>query len=112
MIYKQTRSISLLNKPDKIWMHNTNLMFAISGDNVEIGTVRETFFMQNLAHNHELSLPEKGDVLVDNTYIFEIGGKNKTKKQIANLENAFVVHDGIEIGFQNSIPLWLFGFLY
>lgn len=112
MIYKQTRSISLLNKPDKIWMHNTNLMFAISGDQVEIGTIRETFFMQNLAHNHVLSLPDKGDVLVDKTYLFEIGGKNKTKKQIAYFENAFVVHDGIEIGFQNSIPLWLFGFLY
>ena len=112
MIYKQTRSISLLNKPDKLWMHNTNLMFAISGDHVEIGTVRETFFMQNLAHNHVLSLPDKGDVLVDNTFLFEIGGKNKTKKQIVNIENAFVVHDDIEIGFQNNIPLWLFGFLY
>jgi len=112
MLYKQTRSISLLNKPDKLWMHNTNLMFAISGDHVEIGTVRETFFMQNLAHNHRLSLPDKGDVLVDNTFLFEIGGKNKTKKQIAHLEHAFVVHDDIEIGFQNSIPLWLFGFLY
>lgn len=112
MIYKQTRSISLLNKPDKIWMHNTNLMFAISDDHVEIGTIRETFFMQNLAHNHLLSLPEKGDFLVDNRYLFEIGGKNKTKKQIAQVENAFVVNDGIEIGFQNSIPLWLFGFLY
>ena len=112
MIYKQTRSISLLNKPDKIWMHNTNLMYAISGDQVEIGTIRETFFMQNLAHNHVLSLPEKGDVLVDNKYLFEIGGRNKTKKQIADTENAFVVNDAIEIGFQNSIPLWLFGFLY
>ena len=112
MIYKQTRSISLLNKPDKIWMHNTNLMFAISGEQAEIGTIRETFFMQNLAHNHELSLPGKGDVLVDNKYLFEIGGKNKSKKQIAHLENAFVVHDDIEVGFQNSIPLWLFGFLY
>lgn len=112
MIYKQTRSISLLNKPDKIWMHNTNLMFAISGEYVEMGTIRETFFMQNLAHNYVLSLPEKGDVLVDNTYLFEIGGKNKSKKQIAHLENAFVVNDDIEVGFQNSIPLWLFGFLY
>lgn len=112
MIYKQTRSISLLNKPDKIWLHNTNLMFAISGENLEIGTIRETFFMQNLAHNHELSLPGKGDILVDSTYLFEIGGKNKSKKQIAQLENAFVVKDGIEVGFQNSIPLWLFGFLY
>lgn len=111
-IYKQTKSISLLNKPDKLWMHNTNLMYAISGDHVEIGTVRETFFMQNVAHNHVLSLPSHGDVLVDNTYLFEIGGKNKTKKQIANLQNAFVVHDDMEIGFQNSIPLWLFGFLY
>jgi hypothetical protein len=87
-------------------------MFAISGDQVEIGTIRETFFMQNLAHNHVLSLPEKGDVLVDNTYLFEIGGKNKTKKQIAPIENAFVINDAIEIGFQNRIPLWLFGFLY
>lgn len=111
-IYKQTRSISLLNKPDKIWMHNTNLMFAISGDRAEKGTIRETFFMQNLAHNHKLSLPEKGDVLVDDMYLFEIGGKNKTKKQIAHLENTFVVNDDIEVGFQNSIPLWLFGLLY
>jgi hypothetical protein len=112
MIYKQTRSISLLNKPDKIWMHNTNLMFAISGNQVEIGTIRETFFIQNLAHRHVLSLPDKGDVLVDNIYLFEIGGKHKTKKQISQIENAFVVKDAIEIGFQNSIPLWLFGFLY
>ena len=112
MIYKQTRSISVLNKPDKIWMHNTNLMFAIGGENVEIGTIRESFFIQNLSINHLLTLPEKGDFLVDNTYLFEIGGKNKTKKQIANLENAYVVNDEIEYGFNNNIPLWLFGFLY
>jgi len=112
MIYKQTRSISLLNKPDKIWMHNTNLMFAISGDNVEIGTVRETFFMQNLAHNHVLSLPEKGDVLVDNTYLFEIGGKNKQQDQIDKDGKSFVVKDDIEYGYLNVIPLWAFGLNY
>jgi predicted AAA+ superfamily ATPase len=112
MIYKHTRSVSLLNKPDKIWMHNTNSMYAISGESVNVGTLRETFFMQNLAYKHSLSLPDKGDVLVDNMYLFEIGGKNKSKKQITTIENAFVVHDDIEVGFQNSIPLWLFGFLY
>jgi predicted AAA+ superfamily ATPase len=112
MIYKQTRSISILNKPDKIWMNNTNLMYAISADHVDMGTIRETFFMQNLAHDHQLSLPEKGDVLVDDTYLFEIGGKNKTKKQIAQANHAFIVNDDMEIGFQNNIPLWLFGFLY
>ena len=112
MIYKQTRSISILNKPDKIWMNNTNLMYAISADHVDLGTIRETFFMQNLAHDHQLSLPEKGDVLVDDTYLFEIGGKNKTKKQIAQANHAFIVNDDMEIGFHNNIPLWLFGFLY
>jgi predicted AAA+ superfamily ATPase len=112
LIYKQSRSVSVLNKPDKIWMHNTNSMYAISGTNVDIGTLRETFFMQNLAHKHTLSLPDTGDVMVDNTYVFEIGGKNKSKKQIAQVDDAFVVNDGIEVGFQNNIPLWLFGFLY
>ena len=110
--YKQTKSISILNKPDKIWMHNTNLMYAISGNQVDTGTVRETFFMQNFSNNHIISLPNKGDVLVDNTFLFEIGGKNKTRKQILDLDKAFLVKDDIEIGFQNSIPLWLFGFLY
>jgi predicted AAA+ superfamily ATPase len=110
--YKQTKSISILNKPDKIWMHNTNLMYAISGNQIDIGTVRETFFMQNFSNNHFISLPNKGDVLVDNTFLFEIGGKNKTRKQILDFDKAFLVKDDIEIGFQNSIPLWLFGFMY
>jgi predicted AAA+ superfamily ATPase len=112
MVYKQTRSISHLNKPDKIWMHNTNSMYAISGEHVDKGTLRETFFMQNLAYKHILSLPNQGDVLVDNRYVFEIGGKNKGKKQISDVENAFIVKDDIEVGSHNSIPLWLFGFLY
>lgn len=110
--YKQTKSISILNKPDKIWMHNTNLMYAISGNQVDIGTVRETFFMQNFSNNHFISLPNKGDVLVDNTFLFEIGGKNKTRKQILDFDKAFLVKDDIEISFKNSIPLWLFGFIY
>ena len=110
--YKQTKSISILNKPDKIWMHNTNLMYAISSDQIDIGTVRETFFMQNFSNNHTVSLPNKGDILVDNTFLFEIGGKNKTRKQILDFDKAFLVKDDIEIGFQNSIPLWLFGFMY
>jgi hypothetical protein len=87
-------------------------MYSISGDQVEIGTIRETFFLQNLIDNHTISLPEKGDILVDNTFLFEIGGKNKQKKQIANIKNAFLIKDDIEIGFHNTIPLWLFGLLY
>jgi hypothetical protein len=87
-------------------------MYAISSDQIDIGTVRETFFLQNFSDNHTISLPNKGDILVDNTFLFEIGGKNKTRKQILDFDKAFLVKDDIEIGFQNSIPLWLFGFLY
>jgi uncharacterized protein len=111
-LYKQTKSITILNKPDKIWMHNTNLMYAISGNLIEMGNVRETFFMQNLAQNHLLSIPDKGDILVDNKYLFEIGGRNKTQHQIKGIGNSYLVKDDIEIGVLNSIPLWLFGFLY
>jgi predicted AAA+ superfamily ATPase len=111
-LYKQSKSITSLNKPDKIWMHNTNFMYAISDKQVDKGNLRETFFIQSMPHAYHLSLPEKGDVLVNNKYLFEIGGKNKTKKQIQGLENAFVVKDDIETGVFNTIPLWLFGFQY
>lgn len=111
-LYKQTKSISSLNKPDKIWMRNTNYMYAISGKQVDKGNLRETFFIQNMPDEHQLSLPQKGDILVDNQYLFEIGGKHKTTKQIQGEKNAFVVRDDIETGIFNIIPLWLFGFQY
>ena len=43
---------------------------------------------------------------------FEVGGRNKKKKQIQGIANAFVVKDDVEIGSDLNIPLWLFGFLY
>ena len=111
-LIKQTKSISILSKPDKIWLHNTNLSYAISADNTNIGNIRETFLIQHLNQNHNLSLPDKGDFLVDNKYILEVGGKNKTQKQIQNLSNSFLVKDDVELGVLNNIPLWLFGFIY
>jgi len=58
------------------------------------------------------SFSKDGDFLVDNKYVFEIGGKGKTRKQIAGMKNAFVVQDNTEVGYKNMIPLWIFGFLY
>ena len=102
-----------LTKPDKIYINNTALLNALNTNKeISIGTVRETFFMNQLSLNHKLNTIPKGDFLVDNKYTFEIGGKNKTKKQIANIENAFIVADDIEYGYKETIPLWLFGFLY
>jgi hypothetical protein len=111
-LYKQSKSISILNKPDKIWMHNTNLMYAISGNGVDKGNLRETFFLQSMPYEYCLSLPDRGDVVVNNTYLFDIGGKNKTAEQIKGKENAYIVRDDLESGALNVIPLWLFGFQY
>jgi len=103
---------SLLAKPEKIYLFHPNLMFALANENTNIGNLRECFFINQLSVSHAVSYSEKGDVLINNKYIFEIGGKNKTFYQIADIENSFVVADDIEIGFKNSIPLWLFGFVY
>ena len=111
-LVKKSKSISTLSKPDKIWLHNTNLNFLLSENRPDTGNIRETFFIQHLSVEHELSLPEKGDFLVDNHTVFEVGGQNKSKEQIAGLQNAFVVKDNIETGAVNNIPLWLFGLLY
>ena len=104
------RGNQYISKPDKLYLHNTNL-FEILCDETKIGTKREVFFAQSF-YNHSLSYPPKGDFLVDGKYTFEIGGKNKSFAQIADVPNSYVVADDIEVGFKNKIPLWLFGFLY
>ena len=65
-----------------------------------------------LKQQHSVSIPNRGDFLIDEEYTFEVGGKNKGFKQIKDMPNSFVVADDIEIGSGNKIPLWLFGFLY
>ncbi|MBN1651413.1 MAG: AAA family ATPase, partial [Bacteroidales bacterium] len=71
-----------------------------------------TFFLNQLSVNHKVNYSNKGDFIVDKSKVFEVGGKNKTQKQIAGIANSYLAIDGIEIGYQNEIPLWLFGFLY
>jgi hypothetical protein len=79
---------------------------------VQIGHVRETFFANQLAYKHLVEYTDVGDFRIDQTLTFEIGGKHKTKEQVKDLQNAFIAADDIEIGFQEKIPLWLFGFMY
>jgi len=104
------RSTSILQKPDKLLMENTNILYALSSENVDKGTLRETFFMNQLKNaGHEVKLPLKGDFFIDDQYTFEIGGQRKTNKQLAGLADSFVVADDIESGIGTKIPLWLFG---
>lgn len=109
---QDTWGINFLNKPDKLYLENTNLAFALQNDRVNTGSLRETFFFNQISMKHQVSLPKQGDFFVDNKYTFEVGGKNKTAKQIAGIDKAFIVSDDIDYGFQNKIPLWIFGFLY
>lgn len=104
-------SLKNMPTPDKIYCNNTNLMSALV-TNPDIGTMRETFFLNILRHAHEVTYPPKGDFKVDGKYLFEIGGAGKGFNQIANMPDSYVVNDDTEVGFGNKIPLWLFGFLY
>lgn len=104
------RGNTYIAKPDKIYLHNTNLMNVLCNESA-IGTIRETFFVSQVKYNHTLHYPKQGDFQVDEKYYFEIGGPNKDFSQIKDIPNAFVVQDKIASGFKNRIPLWLFGFL-
>ena len=100
-----------INKPEKILFNNTNLMYALS-PNADEGTLRETFVASMLAKGHKIAMPQKGDLLVDKHLLFEVGGRTKGYKQIANIPDSYVVTDDTEMGIENKIPMWLFGFLY
>jgi uncharacterized protein len=112
LLQPDTHGISKMNKPDKVYLNNPNLIRALAPGHLNPGTVRETFFLNQLKACHLVTASQKGDFMVDSKYIFEIGGHRKSNKQITGLENAFVVADNIEFARGNKIPLWLFGFLY
>ncbi len=102
-----------LTKPQKIYLNNPSLMWALSiNDEPKSGNIRETFFINQLKNKHNTTLPGKGDFLVNGKYTFEVGGASKTARQIAGIQNSYIVKDNIETGYANTIPLWLFGFLY
>ena len=106
-----TGGIKELGKVEKIYLDNTNLIYNLAEDTPNIGNIRETFFLNQMRINHLVTSSNFGDFRIDNID-FEIGGKNKTQKQVLNAEKGFVVKDDIEFGYRNNIPLWQFGMLY
>ncbi len=112
VLNRDTVGIGLLQKPEKIYPGNTNLAYALSLSGPDKGTLRETFFLVQLAESHKVTYTGVGDFMVDGKYLFEVGGKNKTLQQIKGIHNAWLAVDDTEYGHKNRIPLWLFGFLY
>jgi len=111
-LYKDSTGMSKLQKPDKIFLENTNLAYVLAAHRANIGNLRETFFFNQLDYRHKVEYSENGDFIIDKKYTFEIGGKSKSNRQIYMLQNAYIAADDMEYGFDNKIPLWLFGFLY
>jgi len=111
-LYKEAGGVSKLQKPQKIYLENPNLFYALSGDTGNIGAIRETFFANQVSYRHRIQYSEKGDFRVDDQFTFEIGGANKTLRQIHDVSESRVVADDIEWGRNHKIPLWMFGCLY
>lgn len=109
---RDTRGISYLAKPEKIYLHNPNISYALSPQRPDKGNLRETFLLNQLSVNHDVTWTQHGDFMIDNKYILEVGGKNKSREQIKGIPNGYIAADGIETGIGNRIPIWLFGFLY
>lgn len=112
LLRRDARGNSIMSKPEKIYLRNPNLSFALTLNQTNKGTQRETFFINQMSVRHKVTYPDSGDFSVDGKFIFEIGGKSKTGDQIKGIKSSFIVKDDIEYGSGNIIPLWLFGFTY
>ena len=112
LLYAGEDSVKKMQKPDKIYLENPNLIEVLSLTGGQRGTIRETFVVNQLRYGHMVEYAKAGDLWVDKTYTIEIGGRSKDGKQVAQVHNAFIAADGIEYAFGNKIPLWAFGFLY
>ncbi len=112
MLYFPDKGINSLNKPEKFFLENTNLMYNLADNIPDTGNIRETFFFNQTEKKYNVKASKYADFIINDQYTYEIGGKNKQQKQIKNVKNSYVVKDNIEIGSDNIIPLWLFGLLY
>jgi hypothetical protein len=99
-----------VNRPDKLLLDNPNL-FTVLCANSDIGAIRESFFVSQVELSHQVHYHDKGDFIVDDTLVFEVGGASKDDSQLKG-QKGYVIADDIEVGFDNKIPLWLMGFLY
>jgi predicted AAA+ superfamily ATPase len=113
LLYSDLLSVKKMQKPDKIYLNNPNLLYALAGSQVNIGTIRECFAVNQLTQRHKVEYGRKeGDFKVDGHWTFEVGGENKSFSQIADIPNSYILADDIEMPHGNKIPIWMIGFLY
>lgn len=112
LLQTSSKGMRRLQKPDKVYLENPNLLYAFGGENIQLGSLRETFVLNQLKVKHQVNFPDKGDFFVDDTYTLEVGGPSKGTSQISGVENAYIIADNWDFVVGNKIPIWLFGLLY
>jgi len=112
LLQQDVSGLRTLTKPQKIYLNNSNLAFALESEKPDIGNIRETFFFNQLKTVSKVISGGKPDFKINDRYSIEVGGKNKGPEQIMGMQNAYLALDNLEYGFMNKIPLWLFGMLY
>ena len=113
LLYCDLVNVKRMQKPDKIYIDNPNMLYAWTTNPVKIGTVRETFVVNQLAAKHKVEFMKKqGDFLVDSKYTIEVGGEDKNFSQVANVPDSYILADNIETAIGHKLPIWAIGFLY
>lgn len=113
LLYSDKKKIGKLSKPDKVYLENPNILYALTPTKAEIGTIRETFAICSLSESHSVEYGKaQGDFKVDGKYTFEIGGRSKGFSQIAGVENSYIFADDWDMPDGAKLPLWMLGFLY
>ena len=112
LFYTDNKSVTKMQKPDKIYLHNPNMHYALSTEQ-KIGTIRECYVVNQLLNNHTVEYGKaQGDFKIDGRITIEVGGKDKSFDQIADIPNSFVLADSMEFPIGKKLPLWLVGFVY
>ena len=113
LLYSDKKKIGKLSKPDKVYLENPNILYALTPTKAEIGTLRETFAISSISESHTVEYGKaQGDFKVDGKYTFEIGGRSKGFSQIAGVENSYIFADDWDMPDGAKLPLWMLGFLY
>ena len=113
LLYSDLQSLKKVQKPDKMYLENPNMLYALCLEKTNIGTARETFVVNQLGYQHRIEYGKKnGDFKIDGKYVFEVGGATKTFDQVAGLPDSYILADDIEWPVGNKLPLWLAGLLY
>lgn len=113
LLYSDIKNVKKMQKPDKIYLENSNMLYALAISDVPIGTARETFVVNQFTYEHEVEYGKKqGDFRVDGTYVFEVGGIGKSFEQIADVPSSYILADDIDSPQGKKLPIWLVGLLY